>query len=58
VHKGIAAEVAIPAPRVGQPSAFAENDDYLDQLRRCLTDAAIPTDLRAGGTLILLTGKC
>ncbi|WP_159928352.1 hypothetical protein [Rhodococcus sp. WAY2] len=56
VHRGMAADVMIPAPRVGQPSMFAETDDYLDQLRRCLTDSAIPLDLRAGGALVLLFG--
>ncbi len=48
--------VSIPARKSGQPRTFADSADYTQQLRRCLHDEDLPTDIRAAGALILLYG--
>jgi hypothetical protein len=48
--------VSIPPRKIGQPTTFVDSKDYIRQLRRCLHDPALPTDLRAAGALILLYG--
>jgi hypothetical protein len=48
--------VTIPARKGGQPRTFADTADYTQQLRRCLHDEHLPTDIRAAGALILLYG--
>lgn len=48
--------VSIPALKTGQPTAFADDEDYTHQLRRCLHDEDLPTDIRGAGALILLYG--
>ncbi len=46
----------VPAPKVSQPKHFLDSADHDRQLRRCLHDPGIPTDVRAAGALILLFG--
>lgn len=48
--------VAIPARKVGEPKTFANTQDHTEQLRRCVHDDDLPTDIRAAGILILLYG--
>ncbi len=43
------------SPRQGPERLLAERD-HIEQLDRCLTDEAMPLDLRVGGALVLLFG--
>lgn len=48
--------ITIPARKVGEPKTFANTQDHTEQLRRCIHDDDLPTDVRAAGILILLYG--
>ncbi|MEU3891309.1 hypothetical protein [Streptomyces sp. NPDC029041] len=38
------------------PATFIEDDDRVEQLRRCVNDATLPLDVRVIGSLVLLMG--
>ncbi|UXX98052.1 hypothetical protein N7U49_48020 (plasmid) [Streptomyces sp. AD2-2] len=38
------------------PATFLDDDDQADQLRRCLTDASLPLDIRIADALVRLYG--
>lgn len=46
----------MPLPPRPEPVRLLGENDHIRQLDRCLTDDAIPLDLRVGGALILLFG--
>src|SRR5207248_8186841 len=56
VQRGLATNVTVPARKTGRPFIFADHDDQMDLLERCLTDEQMSLDLRAVGALVLLFG--
>jgi hypothetical protein len=46
--------IEIPRKKDGLPFRFQDQDDQTDQLRRCLTDAEIPLEVRIIGALVRL----
>jgi len=50
----ITGKLVVERPRRALPSRFLDEDDYLEQLRRCLTDDSIPLELRIAGALMRL----
>ena len=54
--RGLAGELAVPLPPRQEPARLVAEDDHIQQLDRCLTDEAMPLDLRVGGALALLFG--
>jgi len=46
----------VPLPPRQEPARLLAEDDHIQQLDRCLTDEAMPLDLRVGGALVLLFG--
>ena len=54
--RGLASDLTVPLPPRPEPARLLAEDDHIRQLDRCLTDEAIPLDLRAGGALVLLFG--
>jgi hypothetical protein len=53
---GLAGDLAVPLPPRQEPTRLLAEDDHIQQLDRCLTDEAMPLDLRVGGALVLLFG--
>jgi hypothetical protein len=53
---GDVSDLEVPLPRRPAPVRLLAEDDHIRQLDRCLTDEAMPLDLRAGGALVLLFG--
>jgi hypothetical protein len=49
-------DLIVPARRPAPPSVFADQDDQVRLLERCLGDDSLPLDIRAAGALILLFG--
>jgi hypothetical protein len=54
--RGLAGKLAVPLPPRPEPTRLLAEDDHIRQLDRCLTDEAMPLDLRAGGALVVLFG--
>ncbi|MBL3670992.1 hypothetical protein JL475_34625 [Streptomyces sp. M2CJ-2] len=54
-HK-LARSLNVPTRRVEQPSIFIEDDERVQQLRRCVEDEHIPLTARVVGSLVLLLG--
>ncbi|MGW7674349.1 hypothetical protein ACWGJX_46065 [Streptomyces sp. NPDC054775] len=54
--RGLAGELVVPQAPVAAPSVFSTDEDQTEQLRRCLSDDAIPLDVRTAGALTLLFG--
>ncbi len=53
---GLADDLAVPLPPRPEPARLLAENDHIQQLDRCLTDEAMPMDLRVGGGLVLLFG--
>jgi hypothetical protein len=54
--RGLAGDLAVPLPPRPEPARLLAESDHIQQLDRCLTDEAMPIDLRVGGGLVLLFG--
>jgi hypothetical protein len=54
--RGLAGDLTVPLPPRPEPARLLAEDDHIRQLDRCLTDEAMPLDLRVGGALVLLFG--
>ena len=54
--RGLAGDLAVPLPPRQEPARLLAESDHIQQLDRCLTDEAMPLDLRARGALVLLFG--
>jgi hypothetical protein len=54
--RGLAGDLTVPLPPRQEPARLLGEDAHIRQLDRCLTDEAMPLDLRVGGTLVLLFG--
>ncbi|MFG3029208.1 hypothetical protein ACGFZJ_11920 [Streptomyces sp. NPDC048253] len=50
------AKLTVPSIPSQEPKDLLDDDDRWRLLQRCLTDDALPTDVRAGGTITLLFG--
>jgi hypothetical protein len=55
-RRGLASNLTVPLPPRPEPARLLAEDDHIRQRDRCLTDEAMPLDLRAGGALVLLFG--
>lgn len=55
-RRKLARDLNVPRRRVEQPSVFIEDDERLQQLRRCVQDETIPLAVRVVGSLFLLLG--
>jgi hypothetical protein len=49
-------DLDVPLPPRQEPERLLAESDHAQQLDRCLTDEAMPLDLRVGGALVLLFG--
>jgi hypothetical protein len=54
--RGLVSDLNVPLPPRQEPERLLGEDDHIHQLDRCLTDEAMPLDLRVGGALVLLFG--
>jgi hypothetical protein len=54
--RGLVSDLNVPLPPRQEPERLLAEDDHIHQLDRCLTDEAMPLDLRVGGALVLLFG--
>jgi hypothetical protein len=54
--RGLAGDLTVPLPPRQEPARLLAESDHIHQLDRCLTDEAMPLDLRVGGALVLLFG--
>ena len=54
--RGLVGDLTVPLPPRPEPARLLAEDDHIRQLHRCLTDEAMPLDLRVGGALVLLFG--
>ena len=54
--RGLADDLKVLLPPRQEPARLLAEDDHIRQLDRCLTDEAMPLDLRVGGALVLLFG--
>ena len=54
--RGLTPALTVPLPSRTGPARLLAHDDHIQQLDRCLTDEAMPLDLRVGGALVLLFG--
>ena len=52
----LAGDLMVPLPPRQEPAKLLAESDHVQQLDRCLTDEAMPLDLRVGGALVLLFG--
>jgi hypothetical protein len=55
-RRGLAGDLNVPLPPRQEPERLLAERDHIEQLDRCLTDEAMPLDLRVGGALVLLFG--
>jgi len=55
-QRGLTGNLVVPDVPWQHPAEFLDEDNRWQLLRRCLTDDAIPTDVRAAGALTLLFG--
>lgn len=54
--RGLTRDLEYPGYQRPAPATFLDDEDHADQLRRCLTDASLPLDIRIAGALIRLYG--
>lgn len=54
--RGLVSDLNVPLPPRQEPERLLAEDEHIHQLDRCLTDEAMPLDLRVGGALVLLFG--
>ncbi|MBT1185383.1 XRE family transcriptional regulator [Streptomyces sp. CJ_13] len=54
--RGLTHNVEYPGRPKSQPILFLDDEEHEHQLRRCLTDASLPLELRVAGALIRLYG--
>ena len=54
--RGLAGDLTVPLPPRQEPARLLAESDHVQQLDRCLSDEAMPLDLRVGGALVLLLG--
>ena len=54
--RGLVGDLDVPLPPRQEPERLLAESDHIQQLDRCLTDDAMPLDLRVGGALVLLFG--
>ncbi len=54
--RGLAGELTVPLPPRQEPALLLAEDVHIRQLDQCLSDEAMPLDLRVGGALVLLFG--
>jgi hypothetical protein len=54
--RGLVGDLDVPLPPRQEPERLLAERDHIQQLDRCLTDEAMPLDLRVGGALVLLFG--
>jgi hypothetical protein len=54
--RGLVGDLTVPLSPRQEPVRLLAESDHIRQLDRCLTDEAMPLDLRAGGALVLLFG--
>jgi hypothetical protein len=54
--RGLVSDLNVPLPPRQEPECLLAEDDHIHRLDRCLTDEAMPLDLRVGGALVLLFG--
>ncbi len=54
--RGLTADLTVPLPTRSTPITFIEDDERIQQLRRCIGDEELPLGLRVTGSLILLFG--
>jgi integrase len=54
--RGLVGDLDVPLPPRQEPERLLAESDHIQQLDRCLTDEAMPLDLRVGGALVLLFG--
>ncbi|MFE0358049.1 hypothetical protein ACFW2I_31740 [Streptomyces nigra] len=55
-ERGLTSSLEVPARSPEDPATFIEDDDRVEQLRRCVNDATLPLDVRVIGSLVLLMG--
>jgi hypothetical protein len=55
-RRGLAGELTVPLPPRQEPALLLAEDAHIRQLDQCLSDEAMPLDLRVGGALVLLFG--
>ncbi|MFG1807844.1 hypothetical protein [Streptomyces sp. NPDC049040] len=55
-HKLTARDFDVPRRRVEEPSVFIEDEERLQQLRRCVEDETLSLATRVVGSLVLLLG--
>jgi hypothetical protein len=55
-QRGLSGDLAIPSIPWQHPAEFLDDEDRWRLLRQCLTDEAMPIDIRAAGSLTLLFG--
>ena len=53
--RGLAGDLNVPLPPRQGPERLLAERDHIHQLDRCLSDEAMPLDLRVGGALVLRT---
>lgn len=54
VDRHLANDIRVPRKKDGLPHRFQEELDHTEQLRRCLTDADLPVEIRVVGALVRL----
>jgi hypothetical protein len=54
--RGLTQGLEYPGHRRPLPTVFLDDDEHAGQLRRCLTDASLPLELRITGALVRLYG--
>ncbi len=54
VARRLTSKLTVPPKPKTLPSHFLDEDEYSDQLRRCLNDDALPLEVRIAGALIML----
>jgi hypothetical protein len=54
--RGLVGELVVPRARIAAPSVFITDEEQAEQLHRCLSDDALPLDVRTAGALTLLFG--
>ncbi|MGC5365683.1 hypothetical protein ACPXCE_29095 [Streptomyces sp. DT24] len=55
-RRGLTRELTVPSIPSQEPQNLLDEDDRWPLLQRCLTDDALPTDVRAAGAITLLFG--
>ncbi|MFF0087829.1 hypothetical protein ACFYR1_50745 [Streptomyces canus] len=55
-QRGLTSNLTVPVRLPEDPTTFLEDDDRVQQLRRCINDTTLPLDVRVIGSLVLLMG--